>query len=897
MKKGAGINWKYVFIFLAVLFLSSLVVAGKIKIDSNKKDFSDKNIEINGINEVKESVKSGNVKVLVKFKNESSFSTFVDEKSLSAFENNPDVLDIIPIRMRQVMLQDSVPIINGSATWTLTSNSLNLTGQGQTICVIDTGVNYSHPDLGGCYGNNSNSSNCKVIGGWDYCADGVNCTTEDSDPMDVHGHGTHVAGIAVANNSVKGVAPGAKIVMIKAGNNTGTFWDDDLIKAIQWCVNNASSFNISVISMSLGGGLYDTYCDSDADGDGVPSGDEYNYVGNFSAAIAQNISIVAASGNDGYYNAISAPACVESAIPVTSTNKTDDYISYFADTWDDSSLSIIAAPGLNINSTKKAGGYVLMNGTSMSTPHVAGAIAIINQYLESVGRSKTPGEIEIILNNTGKQIYDSYAQRYFSRIDVYNAIVYLDSEGYSVNLISPSDATYTNQNQSYNCSATSVSSISNITLKIWNSSNVLVYNHTDNISGTSNSSLIGYNFTTEGTYYWNCEAYNSLGTARSAAANYSITYDITRPNITVNKPINNSWNNGNFSITTNEWSNCSYKLNNSANFTMSTSDNRSFSGLNQSLLQDSSYNLTFYCNDSAGNVNSSLVLFNYDITTPNVTLIEPYPSDETTSSTVKVFYYNVSDNLNITQCNLIFNNFINASNSSTINNTNSNISYTLSPGSYSWSINCTDAAGNTGNSSSRSLTITAPAETPSNTGGSPGGSGPGGAGVPATQIISLNEQQFNDGVTKSVGAGDKISFSSNKENHSLTINRVVNQTVNITIRSEPINLVLAVGESVRLNLTSAEFYDLFVKVESASVSKANITLKQINESITQTGGKKDGSGQEGQGQKVIMNDYFTGKNSKNYLWVIAGIIIIVVIVYIVIKLRTSKKYKKAKRVR
>src|SRR3989338_7434484 len=71
----------------------------------------------------------------------------------------------------------SASIINATPTYLLQESSLNLTGQGQTVCVIDTGINYSHPALGGCYGNNNASSTCKVIGGWDYCADNTACNT------------------------------------------------------------------------------------------------------------------------------------------------------------------------------------------------------------------------------------------------------------------------------------------------------------------------------------------------------------------------------------------------------------------------------------------------------------------------------------------------------------------------------------------------------------------------------------------------------------------------------------------------------------------------------------------------------------------------------------------------
>ena len=96
------------------------------------------------------------------------------------------------------------------------SNGINLTGEGQTICIIDTGIDYNHTDFGNCYGNNNPDSECKILGGIDYCADDTTCTSTDNYPDDAHGHGTHVAGIAAANGSLKGVAPGAKLIIIKA---------------------------------------------------------------------------------------------------------------------------------------------------------------------------------------------------------------------------------------------------------------------------------------------------------------------------------------------------------------------------------------------------------------------------------------------------------------------------------------------------------------------------------------------------------------------------------------------------------------------------------------------------------------------------------------------------------
>ena len=191
-------------------------------------------------------------------------STRISLSDLSNLLANKNIKSIKKPMIFHTALQGSVVQINASQTWALKEQGANLTGKGQTVCIIDTGVNYTHESLGGCYGNNSLSSNCKVWGGIDLCADDTSCDTIDSDPMDVNGHGTHVTGIVSANKSIKGVAPDSRVIMIKAANSSGAFSEEDIVLGINWCVNNASKFNISVISLSLGAGDYSSYCDSDS---------------------------------------------------------------------------------------------------------------------------------------------------------------------------------------------------------------------------------------------------------------------------------------------------------------------------------------------------------------------------------------------------------------------------------------------------------------------------------------------------------------------------------------------------------------------------------------------------------------------------------------------------------
>jgi subtilisin family serine protease len=676
--------------------------------------------------------------------------------------------------------------------------------------------------LGGCFGNNNPASNCKVIGGIDFCADDSVCNTSDSDPMDVNGHGTHVSGIAAANGSITGVAPDAKIIMIKASNSTGNFADDDLIAAINWCVDNSTLFNISVISMSLGGDVaYNNYCDSE---DSLTS-----YI---NSAFAKNISVAAASGNDYYFNAISGPACIQNSTAVGSSTKSDS-ISLFSNTWNSTSLLMIVAPGESINSTWKDGGYNILSGTSMATPHVSGAIAIINQYLVSTGQKKTPLQIKVLLNNTGKQIYEPFSNRNFSRIDIYSAIISTDNQNPIISLMYPTNnLVNSSANQTFRCNATDLSlrnvtfylwnstslinqtsdissgayslfeinisnlpydsykwnclftdennnrafassnfsltitnllvildspinnirtkinqtfgcnasspgeSLANITFYIWNSTGLANSTMVSQVSGNLNSSLFYYNFSYEDNYNWNCLAKNSQNQQAFASANFSISYDISPPQISVISPINNSWyNSGKFNVSLNENGSCQYSLDYGANnFSLSTLDNQNFNATNSSIAEGN-YNISFYCNDSEGNQNSAFVSFKVDLAKPEVNISGPLPIDETGNSVSKKFYYNVSDNLNITRCELILNGQIVSLNSSSISENSTNeISYTLSAGVYSWSINCTDEAGNVQSSGINTLVITAPAPP------SGGGSGGGGGGTPnkITKNISSN---------------------------------------------------------------------------------------------------------------------------------------------------------------
>lgn len=248
------------------------------------------------------------------------------------------------------------------------SNTAN-TGVGQVVAVIDTGVDLEHPDL-----------KANIYGG-------RNCTTPDAAAFgDENGHGTHVAGtIAALNNTigVVGVAPGAKIVSIRVLDRAGSGSWSAVICGLDAVAANgpANGGVITVANMSLSGsGVSDNNC-------GLSNNDALHLA--VCRVRDAGVTLVVAAGNSGQNAANYVPSSyTDAVIPVSALADSDGFAeglggssSYGADdtfaTFSNYGNAVaIAAPGVNIYSTAPGGGYQSMSGTSMASPHVAGAAAL-----------------------------------------------------------------------------------------------------------------------------------------------------------------------------------------------------------------------------------------------------------------------------------------------------------------------------------------------------------------------------------------------------------------------------------------------------------------------------------------------------------------------------------------
>lgn len=816
-----------------------------------------------------------------KFIYSDAISLDINETELQELLNNSDVDHVEVETQFHALLQDSVPLINATKTWALQSNGMNLTGLGQTVCIIDSGVNYTHSDLGGCYGNNNASSGCKVIGGYDY-------VNNDADPMDDDGHGTHVTGIVSANGAIMGVAPDSKIIAIKVLNASGSGTTGNILAGMDWCINNATRFNISVISMSLGdAGNYVTYCDSI-----YP-----DFSSEINSAIAKNITVVVASGNGYNYTAISLPACIRNATAVGATDKSDVIAPYSSR----SSIMTLFAPGTNIFSTWFNGGYAVGSGTSMATPHVAGAFAIANEYLNSVGRKKTPKQLESTFNATGKQITDISSGLVYSRINVYNAITALDADKPVVSLVSPANGTLlSGVNQMFRCNSTDLA-LTNVTFYLWNSTSL--YNQTSTgISGPFYLYEINVSNMVNDNYKWNCLFTDANGNYAEAAGNYSLFGNIMTNLIS---PANGSYTNSgtNFSCESQSegkhaLSNVTFYLWNSTkliynkNITISGFDNTTTFNYTLALEDNYKWNCLSYNNNSNYSYAQSNYSLVYDITKPNLTVISPSEGYSATGTQNIEFDFNTSDNFDVANCSFglssddaVFDT-VNEVGSTLYSISPGNyvgsITYSLSPGSYNWNISCIDYAGNINESSSRSFIVN---PSPVNNPGGSGSGGGGGGGSMAASVYTISTNQMVNGFSAGLGGNDEVRFGissggggvvSSIEGHKLIVNGLGENFANITISSSPVNFVLYVGEEKKLNLTSAEYYDLLVKLNDITNNKANITLREINEQIIKKSVPVNNSAESFGVSNSGTNN--SGKsNNPNYEWYIAAMVIFVIV--------------------
>jgi subtilisin family serine protease len=254
------------------------------------------------------------------------------------------------------------------------------------IAVLDTGVNLDHKELQGKVVKRADFVNLEGLDTSGFVGD---VTGYDDVPEDEVGHGTHVSGI-IAGSGVQmdeGVAPACSIMAVrvlatmKSGERlVGAGIVDNINAGIKWAVDNGAD----VINMSLG---------IKHVGGGLPHEDVIRY------ALGKNVTIVAASGNDGtaerYY-----PGALPGVIAVGAVDNTGNvanFTSYGANI-------AVVAPGLNIYSSFAHNTYAFASGTSQASPFVAGAVGLVKSYALQQGKKLTNRDVTYVLKNTSDKV-------------------------------------------------------------------------------------------------------------------------------------------------------------------------------------------------------------------------------------------------------------------------------------------------------------------------------------------------------------------------------------------------------------------------------------------------------------------------------------------------------------
>jgi subtilisin family serine protease len=359
--------------------------------------------------EFSDTIPNSEFTVLRAFRLQPAIVARLSAEGLATLLHSPKVKLIEPDRRWQLQTLEGLQLIGADQL-----HQLGIAGDGTAIAIIDSGVDYYHPTLGG-----GQIPNAKVVFGLD-TADG------DSDPMDCIGHGTAVASVAAGSSYqwspnrrfAGGVAPAAKILAYKVTSDTDcrTATTSAIVEAIEDAVlrRSADDYRLVAINISLGGGEFFGPCD----------GANLAYAAAINAAADAGITVVAAAGNSGYPDALNVPACISRTISVGSAWDVDPgWIPYqfcldpeCHTVCDDSfrwqrAVSCysnsnpyldLVAPSEFLKAAAANGVTVDFGGTSGAAAYVTGAVALISQVFPEAD----PNTTKFLLAATGQPTMD-----------------------------------------------------------------------------------------------------------------------------------------------------------------------------------------------------------------------------------------------------------------------------------------------------------------------------------------------------------------------------------------------------------------------------------------------------------------------------------------------------------
>ena len=335
------------------------------------------------------------------------------EEGIKRLGDNSSIAAIYLDEPQRTFLHHSLPLMKVDDV-----HESGIRGGEYSIAIIDTGVNYEHPFLKGklqaeaCFSTLAGDTTAYTTES--LCPNkervdttpgaGLHCKISESECS----HGTHVAGIALGRpteiDTMKssGVADEAGLISIQVFTELKDEWAcggpsktpcvrtfiSDQLRALEYVETLAETHKVAAVNLSLGGSPKKGHCDATDPRAGV-----------IDMLRTMGIATVAASGNDGHFNAVSAPACISSAITVgASKAQSIEVDTNFSNT---SEVVDFLAPGTSVQSAVTEG-FDEMTGTSMAAPHIAGVIALLRSHVPEA----TVDQMELALRTTARETKD-----------------------------------------------------------------------------------------------------------------------------------------------------------------------------------------------------------------------------------------------------------------------------------------------------------------------------------------------------------------------------------------------------------------------------------------------------------------------------------------------------------
>ncbi len=278
-----------------------------------------------------------------------------------------------------VLLDNAIGIHHVDTVW-----DFGYTGEGISVAIIDTGIDPTHVSIND-FDDDPTTSDPKVIAFYDALDDSGDDGSGTTQAYDDHGHGSHCAGITAGTGSVdegpmstgekpyRGVAPGATLVGVKVldGGGSGSF--AEVMRGMEWTMDNQIKYNIRSASMSLGGAWVSE----------LTQEQEERVTTLANEMVAHGISLMIAAGNSAAYGTIGTPGAAKDVITVGATEDSRQLAVYSSKgpTHEGQIKPNLAAIGSAVMSVEANSGnaYVSMSGTSMATPMVAGMAVLLHQ--------------------------------------------------------------------------------------------------------------------------------------------------------------------------------------------------------------------------------------------------------------------------------------------------------------------------------------------------------------------------------------------------------------------------------------------------------------------------------------------------------------------------------------